>query len=371
MACMDCGVTKNPSLLIFSLFILFMCFTTWDKQQRLEQYYEAQKAFRLSSFEAYKKTLKHEDQEKLKLWESFLTGRSAPVSKWIKEDYKQLGLNHVFSPSGFHLSALIFPLTFIVPHRKFHFFLLLIMAIVFFFIPGQWAIKRVLHLKIGQHFLGLKGGLILAISLDIITGALSHSPLSFAFSYLFLSLIISKGFFLKLHFFFAQMLIFYFSSDLVSPLLIFLSPILNLILTLVFPLLCLMAIPATNWSFELGLNVMKVLQLCVEFAVKLTTSFPLWEVNFSLILGAYFIYQSNKSMIIICLLLMSHNLNVPTKGQIKLGTFDFAPPGTPVRSLQKQDYMMIYYKEGHCRRELRYGLWWEKCSPKKRSTHKN
>jgi len=371
MACKEVIVAHLSTLKIFSLFILFMSFMTWDKQQRLDQYFAVQKVFKLASFEAYKKKLNLEEKERLELWESFLTGRSGPVSKWIKEDYKQLGLNHVFSPSGFHLSAFILPLTILIPSRKFLLSILFFLALIFLFIPGQWAIKRVLHLKIGQQFLGMNGGFFIAICIDIFSGALFHSPLSFAFSYLFLSLIMSKNIFLNAHFYFSQMLIFYFSSDLISPLLIFLSPLLNILLTIAFPFLVILSFPNADWSFESGLTIMKILQSCVEFATKITTSFPLWEINLGFLLITYFIYRSNRRMIFICLFLMSHNLDMPKKSQLRLGSYDYTPRDNPIKMVQKNDYMIVYYKEGKCMRDLRYGVWWEKCSPKKRSTRKN
>ena len=358
----------NSTLTIFSIFFIFMSLIKLDSQLRLEQFFQGQKVVKIPSFEARKKNLKQEDQELIELWESFLTGRSAPVSKWIKEDYKNLGLNHVFSPSGFHLSAILVPLTLLIPFRKFQICFLLLLSGLSLFIPGQLALKRMIHLKIGQHLFNVKIGFMIAMLIDILAGTISQSPLSFGFSYLFLSLIIFKKKGLNRHFFFSQMLIFYFSSSLISPLLLIISPILNFILTLLFPLLCVLALPLGDWSFEWGMILMRFLQTCVYIASKITSSFPLWEINLGVILISYFFYRSQKIMIFSSLLFLSQTLDTAEKSKIKLSSFDFIPNGNIIKTIQRKNITSIYYQDGICRRELINGLWWEKCSPKKRST---
>lgn len=360
----------NSTTLIFSLFFFFMSLLTWDSELRLEQYYKAHKIIKIPTFETKKRSLNQEDLEILELWESFLTGRSGPVSKWIKEDYKNLGLNHVFSPSGFHLSAVIIPLTFLIPFRNFQLVLFSLLAIGFQFLPGQWALKRILTMKIGQHFFGMKTGLVIAMLVDIFTGPLDQSPLSFFFSYLFLSFLILKKKPINIYFFFAQMLIFYFISDPISPLLILISPILNFLLNLAFPLLCILAIPMGDWSFETGMMLMKTLQFCVQLASKLTSSFPLLEINFGLIIACLFAYRAHKKMIYVCLLFMSQTLNSSANEIIKISSYDYIPQGRIIRKSDSGKMIKIYFKDGFCKQVLSHGVWWEKCSPKKRSTRK-
>ena len=66
----------------------------------LKPFYKPERTIKIERFAEAKQRLSQGEQELLELWESMLTGRSAPLNKWMKSQYQQLGLNHLFTPSG-------------------------------------------------------------------------------------------------------------------------------------------------------------------------------------------------------------------------------------------------------------------------------
>src|SRR5690606_13223199 len=111
------------------------------------------------------------DQDLLKLWESILTGRSAPLAKWMKERYQTLGLNHLFTPSGFHISAVLFPFMKLIKGHYYQLLMLLLLAGGVLFLPGMSALKRMLLIKINQKILGQHLGFAGALFLDVLFGS--------------------------------------------------------------------------------------------------------------------------------------------------------------------------------------------------------
>lgn len=108
-----------------------------EEQKQFYPYFKGQKTFKLQRFEVAKKMSSPEDLELLELWESMLTGRSAPVSKWIKDEYKTLGLNHLFTPSGFHLSAVMLPFMKFIKNRVWQLWILIAVGATIFSMVGE------------------------------------------------------------------------------------------------------------------------------------------------------------------------------------------------------------------------------------------
>jgi hypothetical protein len=311
-----------------------------------------------------------DEQDLLELWESMLTGRSAPVSRWIKKEYKGLGLNHVFTPSGFHLSAVLLPFQKIFSNSKFHWFILIIFGLLAFSLKGQSALKRVVLIKISQKKFGQGLGFFLALIADILMGSLNESPLSFCYSLLFLGIIYSGASFLILWFFVSQCLIAYFSSEQISPLILFLSPLLNIGFSIAMPFLLVLAFPLWGWQLKLGLFILKCLQACVHASASLTSLVPSIEINIGILSVFLFFYFRRRKALVLGVLLVSNSLNRESTKLPGLGAKDFKPRGHVVKIIYGVDKDTIYWSDGTCRRKLIAGLWWEKCSPRKGSMGK-
>ncbi len=212
------------SILIISLTLL--CLLKSHELKALKPYFRADSVPKLKSFQDARSKVPKKNLDYLKLWESILTGRSAPLSRMIKDRYKVLGLNHLFTPSGFHLSAILFPFMKLVNPRH-QLWILLFTGIALFFTSGLIALKRMVVIKIHQKALGLHLGFLLSLGVDILVGSFQTNTLSFTYSFLFLGIIYSglQGIGLIVWFFIGQVLIAYFQNSDVSVLVLFLSPI--------------------------------------------------------------------------------------------------------------------------------------------------
>ena len=364
-------MTWALSILIIS-FVLLAILKAHDLTS-LAPFYQSQKTYKLHHFDAAKKDASEQEIELLELWESMLTGRSAPVSRWIKDQYKSLGLNHLFTPSGFHLSAVLLPFMKFITRTKWQLIFLILIGIGIFSLSGQGALKRMVLIKFNQKILGQKTGFALALLLDILFGSFTDSPTSFCYSFLFLGIIYSGSSLLFLWFFFAQGLIAYFSGELISPLIIFLSPILNLAFAMAMPLLFVLAYPLAQWQLFLGIKILSFLQKMVEWSAQLSLIVPSWEFNFGILLCFLLFYSRKRKAFAAAVLMVSFTLNSDSKNILRFGNYDFVPQGKIKKIILNEFGETVYWTDGKCDRELIRGVWWEKCSPskKKRSFKKN
>lgn len=298
-----------------------------------------------------------------------LTGRAAPLSKLMKKQYKDLGLSHLFTPSGFHLSAVLLPVMKIFRPLKIQIGILTFIGLLLLFISGQGALKRMVLIKICQRVSEQKIGFISALFLDILVGTFSSAPLSFCYSFLFLGIIYSGKKNLFLWFFTAQLLIAYFQQELISPAILFLSPLLNFAFGISMPFLFLLAIPLWSWQLFLGLKILQLLQYLVETSAYLTTLLPVWEVNFGVLLACILFFLAKRKGLICVLCLLSWELNLDLQKAPNLGTKEFVPQGRIIKIKSDEKRDIVYWSDGRCTRELVRGTWWEKCSPKRRSTY--
>ncbi len=371
MACSSEQMKLNWSvtvvLIAFSLLMLLKA----EELKQFNPYFKAQKTFKLERFEEAKKRVSPSEVELLELWESMLTGRSAPVSRWIKDQYKSLGLNHLFTPSGFHLSAVMLPFMKLVTNKSWQLIILLIVGCGVFSMTGQGALKRMVLIKINQHLFGRKAGFALALGMDLLMGSLNDSPLSFCYSFLFLGIIYSGSGWLFLWFFFAQSLIAYFSGELITPLIMILSPLLNMAFAVAMPLLFLLAFPLWDWQMQIGLKILSLLQQLVKLSADLSMHVPSWEINLGVLLCFVLIYYKQKRFLTLALLCLTLSLNQDHKKNPSFGPYDYVPQGRILKIVSNEVGEVVYWSDGKCKRELVRGIWWEKCSPKKkRSTRK-
>ncbi|MGE3608972.1 MAG: hypothetical protein AB7I27_05250 [Bacteriovoracaceae bacterium] len=353
------------SITLISLFLLAALKSA--EVRSLHVFWRSEAFIKLKHFQKAKAELSKTDQDYLELWESMLTGRSAPLSQWIKNQYRSLGLNHLFTPSGFHLTAVLTPFTRIFKSKNI--FILFLIGILISLLPGQAALKRMILIKGHQHFLGIKFGFIVALLLDVFFGNFDNSTLSFSYSFFFLGIIYSglKGFHLIFWFFFAQLILAYFQGNQASLLILIFSPLLNLGFGLAMPLLFLLSFPLWGWQLQIGIFVLKTLQQMVNLSAKLVSHFPLLEVNVLTIIIALLIIFKKRRWLIASVFIFHSSLNLDLQKMPSPSRYQFVPQGEVVKSYNKEDYDLIYFKDGKCKRKLIRGFWWENCSPKRGS----
>lgn len=331
----------------------------------LQPFFRYQAAVKLSSFQAAKKKIKAEDQPLLGLWESMLTGKSSAVPKAVKEQYRQLGLSHLFTPSGFHLSSVLTPLNKLIKQAKLQLMLLMALGALIFTLPGLGALKRMVLIKYLQRIMGKKLGFILALLMDCLLGSLDSGALSFTYSFLFLGIIYSgvSGVGLVIWFFIAQSILAYFQGGHISLLMLLFSPLLNTLFGLMMPLLFLMSFPLWSWQIESGIFIFKILQRAVDLVSQIVFFFPRMEVNIALLFLMLLILYRRTYLFLIMLTFFCSSLNLDLQKIAASGRYEFHPQGAIIKSKEN----VTYFSDGKCRSILIRGFWWEKCSPLRRA----
>lgn len=148
-----------------------------------------------SSHERIFKRLPVNQRKYFNLTIAFVVGDEKKGLARAKSSYKSLGLLHLFTPSGFHLQALLMCLSilgFKKFKRKFLFSFLFL-----FLLPGFEALKRIIILKIAESYqLKFKKWVpenyylfIIVFFIFFIAGDYVKNPLSFSLSFLFLGTI--------------------------------------------------------------------------------------------------------------------------------------------------------------------------------------
>jgi hypothetical protein len=245
--------------------------------------------------------------------------------------------------------------------------ILIILGSILFWFKGFSALKRMLLIKTHQHFLGTQAGFITALLLDMLVGSFHNYPLSFCFSFLFLGIIYSEKqrFILVILFFLAQMLITYFYQNQISFLMLFLSPLLNFAFALALPFIFILSYPLWNWQLHVGLGLMKGLQGLIDFSAALVGQFPLISIHVGILVCLIFLTLNQKRAFSISLIALSSPLNIEKSKFPSLSRYEFVPVGKLLVVTQQGK---IKFEDGSCERQLIQGLWWQKCSPKRKST---
>jgi hypothetical protein len=359
---------------LLSVFIVSFLLLASQKTQEsasLKTYFRQEKNIRLSSFEEARRRLGTEDKELSKLWESILTGRSAPLSKALKARYERLGLNHIFTPSGFHLSAVLLPFLKIIPTKS-HFLFLLGLSLSLLFLPGFSALKRMSFIKLSQKKFSMKMGFIIGLLLDIFCGSFQTSFLSFTYSFLFLGIIYSgrKGLRLITWLFLGQILIAYFTGKLISPLLLLISPLLNLSFGFLLPLLFALSYPLWDWQLRAGLFFLKLNQSLIDLSHVILNHFPFWEItSFTLVIISLALLKRYR-MIPALLFILSSSLNHDSSSHPSIPANEYLPRGRIIKRTYTTNHVGILFEDGSCRVRLVRGFWWESCSPRRKSSRK-
>lgn len=336
-------------------------------------FYKSERAIKLKTFAEAKTGLDNENIELLELWESILTGRAAPVSKIIKDRYQMLGLSHVFTPSGFHLSAVLNPVMKLVRNSKAQLVLLVLLTFGIYSLPGMTALKRMITIKGSQKILGTHLGFGIALLLDTFFGTFHQNTLSFTYSFLFLGIIYSglSGLPLIVWFFLAQALLAYFQETEFSLLILLFSPVLNLVFTIIMPLLFFLCFPLWKWQLNFGLFLLKTFQGLVDWFASLSSKVPTLEIHVFSILLLVLLLTSRKRLFIAGVFFFCHSLNLDYFRMPGLPSNEFVPREGKSETLLRGEKITVKFQDGSCRLKLVRGVWIEHCSPRRGSKRKN
>jgi hypothetical protein len=361
--------TWLQSILLISMVLLGILKA--HELKSLSPYFKSDPVIKIKAFTEARSRIDKADLEHLKLWESILTGRSAPLSRLLKEKYKSLGLNHLFTPSGFHLSAVLFPFLKVIK-GKYYFFILILLGSGLYFLPGLTALKRMLTIKTHQEIFGTHLGFCLALMADMLFGSFQEGALSFTYSFLFIGIIYSglESFALIVWFFFAQIILAYFQNADISPILLLASPILNLCFGFVMPLLFILAFPLWDWQLSTGIQIIKSLQYFVGFFSTLSLKLPMIEIHFIVLIAVGFLVFRKYKLVLLSVCFLSSSLNLDRESIPSLASKEFVPQGNTIETFYREKDVLVYFRDGKCKMKLVQGFWFENCSPVKRSSRR-
>jgi hypothetical protein len=257
---------------------------------------------------------------------SYVIGGSKGISRESKRRHQALNLQHLWSPSGIHFCALmvwIFPFFWWLKRKskRYYFIVSLIFWALPFLLPGYYAIKRICLLKIA-HLLEQRLPfhldffiLYLAIMFgDFLFGTYHYAPLSFAYSFLFLGILIAsdKGppLFLGLNFLGGQLLANFFSAKSLTLTGFIWGQILTTLFSFFFPFYFLgywfsgwIPYSWVEWTCHL---YQKWLALAADFAWRTGTYYS--SLNLLLAMGLIMIpLRLRKKLILLALLLLFHS----------------------------------------------------------------
>lgn len=337
------------AILSISLFLL-ACLKA-DEFQHLKKYQSFELPPKIEFIENKKSKLSPPDKEIFQIWISILTGDSRKIKKDIKLMYSNLALNHIFSPSGFHLSATTGPLFKVKIFRHFKFHLLILLGIIFCFISGFLALKRMILIKLMKTLINPIWGFSTGMLIDFVFGTFSKSALSFTYSFLFLGIVYARltKFQLIVSLYLGQIIICFFAGTKISLLILFWSPILNFIFCFIMPILFFLSFPMWNWQLDLGINLLTYFNQLLFIANKTLLLFPWTRIEIELLFIIAFIFFRKWKWVLVSLLIMSSNIG-PSFKKINFGT--------------KYE---TNFRDFNCKNFLIGGYWKRNCSPRRRS----
>ncbi|MBP9674220.1 MAG: hypothetical protein KBD63_03925 [Bacteriovoracaceae bacterium] len=350
----------------------------------------------LSAFQELKKNLmeSYKNQDLVPLTMSYLLGETKGLSPQIKTEHKLLNLQHLFTPSGVHLSAfllLFWPFKKSKKFSKFYHGLILTLSLLCFCLPDFYPLKRIALLRLLTFIKNLLNIplssftlFIITFSLDFIFGFFAINPSSFFYSYLFLGIIIT----LKNQPVFKTILALWGGQIMVSLLqgstmmlgsLLF-SPLLTFIFTLLFiPMVLSLQIGFLTTSSYIFLEKL------VETFVNLThffTHLKFFSIPLKpniliplliLILLSNLCFKTKKIILIISLLLMTDSSPKYFFPPIEQRTYLFSLPSKKESKSIKWNDQGIEIKTCYNKCQLKYqsGVWWPICRKKKRTVTVN
>ncbi|TNF26351.1 MAG: hypothetical protein EP319_14095 [Deltaproteobacteria bacterium] len=244
---------------------------------------------------------------------TLFTGDKTRLRKEMKRKFKLLGIYHLFTPSGLHLSSLFLPLFFLLKKRPSKFLRLLIsgMLLIPFAFEKFYSLKRMclFHLiKILFPKMNNRTVFILVFILDLIRGGYNDSPLSYGLSFLFLgSILLSTHLWsLMMTLFFSQMLVASLFGDFFSPLGFLAGQFLTMIFSTLFPFLVLSSLTFSGIDLMMTNIFIDVIdQICL--VLKSTPTF-LFSPLFPLTLYGILIFKKRITPSILVLLILPSQL---------------------------------------------------------------
>jgi len=236
------------------------------------------------------------------------TGEKSRLRRKLKREFKLLGLFHLFTPSGLHLSSLYLPFFLLLrsrPSKKLKAFIILFLILPFL-LERFYSLKRMclFHiLKIVFPNLKLRTIFILTFGINFFLGGWNDSPLSFGLSFLFLgSLLFSNHPSQAIAMlFFSQLFVSSLFSQYFSPIGFFIGQLFSLLFSTVFPLLVFSTLTFSGADHFIMTLFLDTISLLCE-VIKVT---PVYFFSPLIVLWLFLMWNSRKSPVFTALIALT------------------------------------------------------------------
>lgn len=134
------------------------------------------------------------------LAKAIFLGQKSGIPREALSAYADLNLQHLFTPSGIHLSSLLFPLL-LLKKKRWERYLLPPLYLALFISGQYYSMQRICLFRMGSTFLKLSTwqAFLFAFGVDFLLGSYRLSPMSYSYSFLFLGTLLASREFPKIY----------------------------------------------------------------------------------------------------------------------------------------------------------------------------
>lgn len=271
---------------------------------------------------------------------SYLTGFMGGVQKEDLMIHRALGLQHLFTPSGMHLTSILLAFNFILnrlfKHKKILIIINILLSASLFFLPELYPLKRMAILRLFILFLtfyakekNIFALFLISFFLDFLWGTYRYNPLSFTLSFLFLGTVLamseSPPIYLPFAILGANIFIAYFFHQKIYLIAPFFNAILNSLFIFVFPGIVAGYITRITFLWEWPMMIYNWFIHAFYWPTKMT---PLVEVDFFILLIPFiFSFFSRYPYLKYIFFTLALFLHSPS---LNIDFFSFYHPPTPL-----------------------------------------
>jgi hypothetical protein len=289
---------------------------------------------------------------------AYLLGDKSELTKKQINTHKNLGIMHFMTPSGLHLSSLLFIITLLIRKKSINFWVSLTLLFLLNDFTHLDSFKRMCFFTILRknplYALGNKKSFLLTFSFYFIKGQYIENPLSYSLSFLFLGILIfskdRKEMFYSI--LLVQMMItIYFNNGYYL-----LGSIYGLVLTLssfiIFPLILTEALLSLQYFTNTWITLIEFLNIIKGPAIPTFLFF---------IATTLFLFKSHHKLKILCLIISTFlpiGLLTPTKKFY----YTSPPPINYISMREVKNKVVLKYDNGlTCKSKLKIDHWHTYC----------
>ncbi len=292
------------------------------------------------------------------LQKAYLLGDKSEMPRKQVNIHKNLGIMHFMTPSGLHLSSLLFFITFILRKKIFSFWISLILLFLLGDVTHLDSFKRMCFFTILKknplYSFNNKQSFALTFVYYFLKGQYFENPLSFALSFLFLSILIFSS--NRKEMFFSILLIQMMISLYFNNSYFLLGSLYGLSLTfasfLVFPLILIEALLSLHFFTDLWISLLELLN---------NIKGPELPSFFFFLAATLFLFKSNKKVKFVCSII-SIFLPIGVLTPTKRWHYSSPPPQNYISMKEINNRFIVKYENGLiCKSQLKIDRWQTYC----------